>query len=488
MKQGTMFGAEFFPTPPAIIGRMLARIAKDAEYYLDPSAGRGDIAEAIQRADHYHRHRKIDCIEESPELSAVLVDKGFPVVGGDWLTYDGVCYYDAIVMNPPFSNGDAHLLKAWDWLYNGEIVCLLNAETVRNPHTAARQRLAGVIAEHGDVEELGRPFKRGARPTDVEVVLVYLRKTTVEDAAELWETKGQERDHGGEAAPDNLPAIRDRLGNLQHYYEQANHHITEAFRHIRKAAVYLGGNDLRIDDYRDTIAAACRDFGHARAEFLRKHRKDAWKAALSRTEFHKWLDKLQREELERDIERNGNIPFTAANIYGTLENIFMQRNRLFEKSVSNVFDSLRRYHADNIHHTEGWKTNSSYKVNPKVIFPWGCSFDGKFCRNFRLYHSSGMIDVYNDLDRVLCVLGGRSFDSCYTIGRALEGAFRALGHNVGSGFYNQCQSEFFDIRFFKKGTVHLVWRDALLREAFNKTAAAGRAEIGDQGETARQAA
>jgi hypothetical protein len=255
--------------------------------------------------------------------------------------------------------------------------------------------------------------------------------------------------------------------------------MIEAFRHIRKAAVYMGGNDLRIDAFQDIVKEACRDFGHARAEFLQKHRKACWKAALSRAEFHKWLDKLQREELERDIDRNAHIPFTATNVYGTLENIFSQRQGLFEKSVSNVFDALRRYHADNVHHTEGWKTNSSYKVNKKAIFPYGCSYDAKYGGRFSTGYYGGMIDFYADLDRVLCVLSGRKFESCYTIGHALSSTFQSLGYHVKAGpFHNQCQSEFFDIRFFKKGTVHLVWRDDLLREAFNKTAAAGRAEIG----------
>jgi hypothetical protein len=96
----------------------------------------------------------------------VLTGKEFPVVGFDWLTYDGVCHYNAVVMSPSFSNGDAHLLKAWDFLQGGEIVCLWNAETINNPHTASRQRLAEIIKLHGDVEMLGDCFARGnTRPT-----------------------------------------------------------------------------------------------------------------------------------------------------------------------------------------------------------------------------------------------------------------------------------------------------------------------------------
>jgi len=35
-------------------------------------------------------------LEQSPELCAILISKQLPVIGHDWLTYDGVSYYDAI--------------------------------------------------------------------------------------------------------------------------------------------------------------------------------------------------------------------------------------------------------------------------------------------------------------------------------------------------------------------------------------------------------
>jgi hypothetical protein len=147
-----MFSKDFFPTPAAIAHRMLSKISGDARHFLEPSAGKGEIAEAIKSWRRYGSV-SVDCIEQSPELVSVLIGKDLPVVGFDWLEYPGVCYYDAIIMNPPFSNGDDHLLKAWDFLHHGEIVSLLNEETLKNPHTAARKRLASIIAGHG--EKLG---------------------------------------------------------------------------------------------------------------------------------------------------------------------------------------------------------------------------------------------------------------------------------------------------------------------------------------------
>lgn len=476
-----MFGPEFFPTPPAIIGQMYAKIDKSARHFLDPSAGKGDIADHV--TDGRRRGRRegeFDCIEQSPELVSILTDKGYPVVGFDWLSYDGVCYYDAILMNPPFSAGADHLLKAWDFLYNGEIVCLLNAETVRNPYTATRQRLAEVIGQHGNVEFLGHCFDTAQRKTDVDVAMVYLKKIAPDDAPELWTVVNAEKESRTDLTPDNAIALRDTLGNMQHYFDMANQHMTEAFRHLRKASVYLSGNSLSIDRFEDAIKAGSQNFNHGKAEFVRKHRKAAWMKVLGRTEFRRWLDHKQAEEMARDLERDSNIPFTAANIKATLENIWQSRQSLFLKSVANVFDELRRYHPGNVHHTEGWESNSSYKVNPRIVFPYGCRFDTTF-RSFSMNWGRD-IDIYNDLDRILCVLDGRDFSGCHTIGAAMRDAFHTLRSGLKSPFNNQATSQYFDIRFFMKGTVHLMWRRPDLRDAFNKTAAEGRAEIGADSE------
>jgi hypothetical protein len=481
-----MFHDEFFPTPRSVSIKMLQKISKEARYFLEPSAGKGDIADAIRDKTKYEKF-KVDCIEQSPELCAVLADKDFSVVGYDWLEYNGVCYYDAIVMNPPFSNGDEHLLKAWDFLHDGEIVCLLNEETIKNPCTSGRKRLQSIIEKHGNVEYLGDCFSTAQRKTAVRVAMVYLRKESQDDTIDLWAAQTQEKTPDDETdifgAESNMLAIRDNLGNMQHYYDQANVHMFRAFQHIRKASLYMNANGLcaKYDgDFEKVLALAAQNINTAKAEFIRKHRNRAWHNVFSKMEFHKWLDKKQKDEFIRDIDRNGNIPFTKENIKGTLRNVFEQRQKLFERSVANVFDELTRYYKGNTNHTEGWKTNDSYKVNKKIVFPYGCVFEDKYGRTFRHQYSGSQIDIYNDLDRVLCVLNGRDFETCETIHQALDKKFRILGHYVKSPFDNETESRFFHIKFFMKGTVHLTFKDAKDWEMFNKAAAKGKAWLGQQ--------
>jgi uncharacterized Zn finger protein (UPF0148 family) len=515
---------DFFPTPRRVARKMLARITnKEAKYFLEPSAGKGDIADVIRNpctfeefeeehpeyaernrargydgygwGDNRHRRLNIDVLESYPALIQVLRGKEYDVVGYDWLNYEGVSYYDAIVMNPPFSEGSKHLLKAWDFLHNGEIVCLLNEETIKNPHTEERKRLAQIIEQFGDVEFLGDCFSTAEHKTSVNVAMVYLKKTAQDDAPDLWAKEAtQEKDYSVNFDGDvNMLAIRDNLGNMEHWFNMANEHWIRGIEHIRKAALYLRQNKIsetrsssHDDDFGKILGMALSNVFTCRAEFLRRHRRLAWTSVFQQMEFNRWLDSKQQEKFLRDVERDSTIPFTAENIKGTLENVFMSRKKLFDESVANVFDELCSHAVENgsgpvmptrikTHRgSEGWKTNDNYKVNQRLVFPYGCRYDSDF-NSFRLRYDSAD-RIYTDLDRILCVLDGQPFDKCFTVGAALNRAFDRKYHSISDQI---TESQYFEIRFYKKGTVHLKWKREDLWESFNKTAAAGKKWLGE---------
>lgn len=486
-----MFGPDFYPTPKTVARKMLDKISDKAVHFLEPSAGKGDLAQVIlqegQRENPWGRHNRyrVDAIEASPELVQILrAQEGVSVVGYDWLTYAGVSYYDAIVMNPPFSEGAKHLLRAWDFLHAGEIVCLLNQETIDNPYTAERKRLAELIAEHGNVESLGPCFSKSERSTDVHVAMVYLKKENEDDRIDLWHTNGQERQVRDDiGSPDMLPALRDKLGNMEHYYNQALTEMFKGFNHIRKASLFMealgagirGDSTQRDEDIEQILKLALGNITAARAEFATQLRRGAWMHVFAQVEFTKWLDTKQTEELLRDLEQSSTVAFTSENIKGTLNNIFLQRKKLFEQSVWNVFVALTKHFKGNTtgdvgsgDGRSGWKTNDAYKVNTKLIFPYGCRFSWG---RFDLWSTRDAGVLYTDLDRVLCMLDGQRLEETTTVVSAMETAF-------SSSEPGTCESTYFHIRYFKKGTVHLKWKRADLMNRFNITAAAGRNWIG----------
>lgn len=505
---------DFYPTPRQLARRMLAKITnKEAKYYLEPSAGKGDIADVIKRPttyeefeeEHpeyatktgrrdtgwYHREENnrahVDVVESYPDLISVLRGKSYDVVGYDWLSYEGLSYYDAIVMNPPFSEGGKHLLKAWEFLYHGEIVCLLNEETLKNPHTEDRKRLAQIIEQFGSVEYLGDAFTTAQRKTSVNVAMVYLKKEAQDDAQDLWgKTPSQEKEYAGDFDGDPaFLAIRDKLGNMEHWFNMANEHFTKGIEHIRKASVYLAQNKVmngRNDDSFEKILGMALSNVHAsRAEFLHVHRRNAWISVFQQMEFQKWLDSKQQERFLQDAQRDSTIPFTADNIRATLENVFQGRKKLFDESVASVFDELCSHAVENAsgpvmperlkthRNSEGWKTNDSYKVNQRLIFPWAVEMGHGGCLRERGYGSGSAAVVCSDLDRILSVLDGRPFEDCYTVRRAIDNA--RPGELV--------ESDYFEVRGYKKGTLHLKFKREDLWEKFNQTAAAGKKWLGE---------
>ena len=119
----------FYPTPPELAKRMISLVKwSDVESVLEPSAGKGDLARyacwelkarkdyrpSFEKTENYIPHADVDCVEIDPNLQAILRDKGFRVVHDDFMTYHTHKRYDLILMNPPFSDGAAHLIRALD--------------------------------------------------------------------------------------------------------------------------------------------------------------------------------------------------------------------------------------------------------------------------------------------------------------------------------------------------------------------------------------
>ncbi|HEY9006697.1 MAG TPA: hypothetical protein VIM75_11215 [Ohtaekwangia sp.] len=116
----------FFPTPPELIKQLLelAEITAD-DRVLEPSAGKGDILDAIR---NNYPDQSIDAIEIYSTLREILKLKGYTLVGHDFLSYEPEKRYDKIIMNPPFENGldIDHVMHAYPMIRStGRLVAIM---------------------------------------------------------------------------------------------------------------------------------------------------------------------------------------------------------------------------------------------------------------------------------------------------------------------------------------------------------------------------
>lgn len=162
----------FYPTPTKLINKMLSKIKGDPCNILEPSAGKGDI---VEKWKDRNRRGNISAIENNKDLRATLRGKGIKVIDSDFLSYSGPDKFDLIIANPPFDDGDKHLLKAIDIMFRGEIIFLVNAETIKNPYSNIRKDLARKLKElNADIEYIYSAFMDAERKSNVEIALVYI--------------------------------------------------------------------------------------------------------------------------------------------------------------------------------------------------------------------------------------------------------------------------------------------------------------------------
>jgi len=116
----------FFPTPPELIEQLieLADIKAD-DRILEPSAGKGDILDAIRKNNP---DQTLHAIEINSTLREILKLKGYTLVGDDLLREEPEKRYDKIIMNPPFENGQDidHVMHACFLLHStGRLVAIM---------------------------------------------------------------------------------------------------------------------------------------------------------------------------------------------------------------------------------------------------------------------------------------------------------------------------------------------------------------------------
>ena len=503
-----MFNAGFYPSTPEVIELMLAphvhewrrdkvRYLSGIKRILEPSAGKADIADYLCEKFDY-KPESIFCCEIDEDLIHILQGKGYPVIEKDFLRLAEPYQFDLVIMNPPFTNAADHILKAWDVLkmFGGEIVAQCNVETIDNPCDFNRQHLARLIAQFGSVERIGRPYRHAERTSDVEVAIVRLKRTV--EAGKTQFGGGTDYEHDEDV--DSIDFDRNELASANMLeatvasYNAARQVVIDQSGLDAQFYFYTKGTGEKPIGTPESIAAKQKEADASeRNNRAAKLNKDLsalktlfWNYLFRRTSIADIATSKVQAEFAKFVSSTGNLSFTSDNIQHVFALLAVQKEQIKSECVTQVFDKLCSYDGENIIHREGWVTNDNYRVNRKVIVPIrSADYDG----DWRTWWDTPEQVIANDIDKAMCFVTGKSFLRINTIHDAIVSVIYNIRQRTsshvpdpngwnGTGAAPLIESEFFKIRIFKKGTIHLTFKSDDVWEEFNIAAAEGKNWIG----------
>lgn len=502
---------QFYPTPPSVAGKMLSgidfRMLRDV---LEPSCGKGDLALALASAYYdrcgYNFSLHIDCCEIDPYLRQIckynfsdekkreiyaeyegLDHKSFNsltdeqkvtfkklkrqhdilghtelfIVNDDFFTYHTHKHYQLILMNPPFENGDLHLLRALEMQKNGgKVICLLNAETLRNPYSSTRKLLLKKLqALDADIEYIDDAFSTDAeRKADVDVAIVRVDIPEPEFDSTIYERMKEAMDKDIEPDPEIHALVSgDYIEQAVQMYKVEVDATMEFVKEYMALIPYMQrslGDELYGKDPILTLvvdrdsAYSCFDY----SKYMRLVRMKYWRALFTNKQFIGKLTSELREKYNSQVENMANYEFSIFNIKQVLVDMNASMCSGVEKAIMDLFEKLTVEHSwypecsQNRHYFNGWKTNTAHKIGKKCIIPTYGMFSSYSWRN-ETFDVSTAYKTISDIEKAFDYLDGGKTDS-FDLDTQLKIA-------NASGKTRNIPCKYFSIDLFKKGTTHI---------------------------------
>lgn len=466
---------QHFPTPLALAKRAWAKFQnKTIARLLEPSAGKGDLM-LPQLDDRYHR-TAWDAIETDVLHHPLLRQRGATVVGYDFLAHTSCSIYSHILMNPPFAQGARHLLHAWNTLFEGEIVAIINAETLRNPYSQERQHLVRLVEAHGSVEFIESAFlgDEVERETSVEVALVYLKKKAdssdiIGDILEQLRKEKPDAAHLDFRMPLELTLPEGFVEATVRNFDAASLAAREAAVAQVRAQHYASrlGKTMEMlqaeaqGEPAGATGVTTRDAFAAAYELLKNA---AWTQILRSTEVLERMSSAARKRAEAEFGNIRSLEFTVPNVYGFLQGLCESASAIQAEMACDVFDCVTRYREDNAVYYMGWKSNDKHRTAGMRIKRTRFILAGHSCETWQKSASYETQRLLSDFDLVFAMLDGKSKP---------ENGLVSLFTSTES-FKRLCQgerltSEYFEVRFYpQRGTIHFFPTNMEVVERLNR--------------------
>lgn len=472
---------QYYPTPLDLGMRAWKKFkTRSFVRVLEPSAGEGHLIDAAPRDPWDGRQLRIDidAIELDATKHPVLKEKA-DVVGFDFLRFEAGAIYSHIIMNPPFADGAKHVLKAWDILFDGEIVAILNAETLRNPYSKERQMLSRLIEQYGEVEFIPDAFQglEVEREAAVEVGLVYLCKQADTSAIIgdiLGEMKADNQAHSLGAdfhEAHDLALPNNFAENTVLAFKAAVEAMRQEVYAEARASHYaklLGETMAKVNGDASGESSAGSTGSTAtwvRGELGKRYGKlkdQAWTGILRSTQVTSRLSSRAQRRLEAEFENIKKLEFSESNIYGFLAGLANAGGQIQIEMACDVFDLITKYHSDNTVFYMGWKSNDKHRTCGMRIKTTRFIIPGNPTGGWRSSLDWEGTQMLRDYDKVFAMLDGKREPDV-----SLEWVFRFKFDELRWG--HRMSTSYFDVRFYPGvGTIHFFPRDKKLIDRLNR--------------------
>lgn len=520
-------GNDYFPTPDPLAEKLVDCVDwNKVTTVLEPSAGQGSILKLIAKKINHLRDPElysIDCIEIDPDLREALnynfsekgkaeieakkseialkygciekhwgansyyyVDKasnkidlpdsdqdrlhafdvelkgffksGIHIVHDDFLTYSEYKKYDLIIMAPPSSEGSKHLLKALNMQKNGGcVVCLLRADILKNPQTEEDKLVSELLTKYtADIEYTNQ----------MAIIKVNIPENDSEPS--LFDIRAKMNGYYmSSEEPVSLDFIQEAITRYKSEVEAG----IDLIRSYHRMLPYLNSSFDKKDPFsKDPIIGMTngeKEYGSENITinmYVKSVRRKYWQALLANQDFVGKLTSRIQNEYRDKIHSFSEYDFSEFNIRNLIDEINCQTKSDIKDEILKIFDSLT---ANDRSFTEceknkipflGWNSSNACKIGKKSIVP---------CQVFSGY--DGTPKTYNlgnlliDIERTLNILRGKT-TADIDISERID---RSFSNNNTKNI--SCR--FFDVTFYKKGTVHITFTCPELIDRFNIYAA-----------------
>lgn len=453
---------DLYPTPQNVIEMMLGSTSIAGKVVLEPSAGFGSIVDYCKEVGA----KEVIACEISPRLRQILSPK-CNIIENDFLnlTAERISHIHAIIMNPPFSDQEKHILHAWDIAPAGcQIISLCNASMLENRYSRTRTQIEELKNKYGNSANFGKVFGGAERTTDVEIGCVWLYKPATgenefEGYFDLYDYEQDAMNESGIVRYDFVQDIVSRYVDAVSMFdevEEANKRINNTIKGVvSDFSINFGARKSgRENEYTEID----------RQTFKKELQKAAWKRLFGMFQMDRYITKGVMSDINKFVEQQVHVPFTVKNVYLMIQMIVGTHSQRMDKVICEAFDKICSLSYENSTAGEGWRTNTDFVINKKFIMPNICEYDTRWPSYHVKIHYRYEDDI-NDIVKALCFMTGTQYDSNY------ESSLRGFININEISWGEWAEWKFFRIKGFKKGTMHFEFLNEDLWMKFNQRVA-----------------